>query len=108
MMSRLERQDAVIAEAGGNAPDDHVSMSQRHPTRPVGSTQSAEQEDHRQPEGDGHDRSREITFVLVLMRRHLAPGSYRLMRHASGAKPSKPARAAASAARSANTSGMAG
>src|SRR5207249_4289836 len=36
------------------------------------------------------------------------PGSYRLTRHASGAKPSNPARAAAWAARSANTSGIAG
>jgi len=40
VMSRLERRDAVVAKAGGTTPDDHVTMSQRHAARPVGSTQS--------------------------------------------------------------------
>jgi hypothetical protein len=34
-MSRLERQDAVVAKSGGTTPDDHVTMSQRHAARPV-------------------------------------------------------------------------
>src|SRR5882724_7659599 len=67
VMSRLEWQDAVIAKSGGTAPDDHVAMNQRHAARRVGSTQSSQQEDRRQSEGDGHDRSREIALVLVLM-----------------------------------------
>src|SRR5258708_276178 len=33
VMSRLERQHAVIAKSGGTAPDDHVTMSQRHAAR---------------------------------------------------------------------------
>src|SRR5205823_14932583 len=74
VMSRLERQDAVIAKSGGTAPDDHVTMSQRHAARRVGSTQSPEQEDRRQSEGDGHDRGREITLVLVLMQGQSRPG----------------------------------
>src|SRR5439155_18128615 len=74
VMSRLERQDAVIAKSGGTAPDDHVTMSQGHAARRVGSTQSPEQEDRRQSEGDGHDRGREITLVLVLMQRQPRPG----------------------------------
>src|SRR5438128_10948284 len=53
VMSRLERQDAVIAKSGGTAPDDHVAMNQRHAARRVGSTQSSQQEDRRQPAGDG-------------------------------------------------------
>jgi hypothetical protein len=40
VMSCLERQDAVVAKSGGITPDDHVTMSQRHAARPVGSTQS--------------------------------------------------------------------
>src|SRR6267143_2689041 len=41
VLSRLERQDAVIAKSGGTAPDDHVTMSQRHTAWRVGSTQSS-------------------------------------------------------------------
>src|SRR5215510_2643620 len=63
MVSRLKRQDAVIAQSGGTAPHDHVTMSQRHAARLVGSTQSSEQEDRRQAERDGDDRSREIALV---------------------------------------------
>src|SRR3989442_4443154 len=58
-MSRLERQYAVIAKSGGTAPDDHVTMSQRHAARRVGSTQYTDQESRVQSEGDGHDRGRE-------------------------------------------------
>ena len=108
VMSRLEGQDAVIAKSGGTAPDDHVTMSQRHAARRVGSAQFPEQKDRRQSEGDGHDRGREITLVLVLMQRQARLGLVPVMRHASGAKPRKPARAAAWAARSSNTSGMVG
>ena len=92
VMSRLEGQDAVIAKSGGTAPDDHVTMSQRHAARRVGSAQSPEQKDRRQSEGDGHDRGREITLVLVLMQRQSRPGlvpvdETRVGREASEARP---------------------
>src|SRR2546425_3768816 len=74
VMSRLERQDAVVEKSSGTAPDDHVTMSQWHAARRVGSTQSPEQEDGRQPERKGHDRGRKIALVLDLVQRQSRTG----------------------------------
>ena len=35
MMTTLQRQDAVVAQPRGAAPDHHIAVSQRHPALPV-------------------------------------------------------------------------
>ena len=67
VMSRLEREDAVVAKAGRAAPDDHVTVDQPHAARCVAATQSPEQEGRRQSERDRDDGSREVALVPVLV-----------------------------------------
>jgi hypothetical protein len=108
VISRLERQDAVIPKSGGTSPDHDITVSQPHAEGGVGSTQSPEQEDGGQPERDGHDRRLEVPLVPILVERESPTRLVPVDETGVGLEGVESCRAAASRASSANTAGIDG
>jgi len=90
VLAGLDGLDAMPAQAGRAAPDQHVAVFEQDALRLVAPRQAAEQEAGGQAEGEGNDGQVQVGLILVLVQGHLRAGSIAVDQAGVGSKAGKP------------------